>query len=379
MTRRLGLELTPQELRGVWASPWPGRPGDAFVMAWDGQDLAGAVAALRAAHPTPDSIALAIGLGFLEVARVTLPPADEVTREQIVALDAGRYLGANAPLQAMVAPASDVAMGCDEGWLARVVRTLQEWAPVTRVEATPVALVASGCPDGHWAVETGSGEAGVIEVRGGRLAGVRRGTRGEGVPLPSLGPLAGTARAAWGALLRQDAPAGGTLMDSTARRAADRRRWQGLATAALGAAAGLLFLAAAVDRSRERTLAALDARAATLADSAAPALAAHAERLTAAREAGSARAVVARRPDPVATLATLSTLLPRDVVVTSIRMTGADWQVEGTARAAAALVPLLDADPRFDNVRSTAASARFRDGRETRESFSITFHVATPD
>ena len=38
MTRRLGLELTPQELRGVWASPWPGRPGDAFVMAWDGQD-----------------------------------------------------------------------------------------------------------------------------------------------------------------------------------------------------------------------------------------------------------------------------------------------------------------------------------------------------
>ncbi|MBL8959867.1 MAG: PilN domain-containing protein [Gemmatimonadetes bacterium] len=347
------------------------------MLAWDGQDIAGAVAALRTAHPAPDAIALAIGLGFLEVARVTLPPVDEATREQMVALDAGRYLGANAPLQAMVAPASDVAMGCDEGWLAQVVRAVQEWAPVTRVEATPVAIVASGCPDGHWAVEAGAGEAGTIEVRDGRLAGVRRGTNGDGGALPPLGPLAGTARAAWGALLREDAPAVGTLMDGRARRAADRRRWQGLATAALGAAAGLLFLAAAVDRSRERTLAALDARAAVLADSAAPALAWQAERLMAAREIGSARTLVASRPDPVATLAALSALLPRDVVVTSIRMTGAEWQVEGTARAAAALVPLLDADPRFDQVRSTAASARFRDGRETRESFSITFHVAT--
>ena len=78
MTRRLGLELTPHELRGVWGSRWPGRPGSAFVMTWDGQDLAAALATLRATHATPDTVALAIGLGFLEVARVTLQARQEV-------------------------------------------------------------------------------------------------------------------------------------------------------------------------------------------------------------------------------------------------------------------------------------------------------------
>ena len=148
MTRRLGLEITATELRGTWTTTWRLQPTDAFVQAWDGRDLASAVEALRAAHPAPDSIALAIGLDFLEAARVALPPADDAAREQIVALDPERYLGTNSPMHVLLPSGSDIAMGCDQAWLDGVLRTLQAWAPVTRVEATPVAVASSGCPDG---------------------------------------------------------------------------------------------------------------------------------------------------------------------------------------------------------------------------------------
>lgn len=376
MTRRLGLEITARELRGTWTTPWRLQPATTFVQAWDGRDFASAVEAMRAAHPAPDRIALSIGLDFLDVARVALPPADDAAREQIVALDPERYLGTNSPMHVLLPTGSDIAMACDQGWLDGVVRTLQGWAPVTRVEASPVAVAASGCPDGTWQLD----DDGSVEVRGGRVTAVRRTRDGHtAAALPSLGPLPGRSRAAWGAVLREDDTSLGTLMPPAARRAADRRRAQSLATAALGAVAAVLFLVAAVDRSRERTLAALDARATQLGAEAAPALAAMSEQVAAARAAGVAREVVRARPDPLGTLAALGALLPRDVVVTSIRMSGSEWQVEGTAKTAAALVPLLDADPRFDQVRSLGASARFRDGRTTRESFSIAFHVATSD
>lgn len=375
MTRRLGLEITARELRGTWTTPWRLQPAATLVQAWDGRDFASAVEAMRVAHPTPDCIALAIGLDFLDVARVALPPADDAAREQIVALDPERYLGTNSPMHVLLPAGSDIAMGCDQGWLDGVVRTLQGWAPVTRVEASPVAVAASGCPDGTWQLD----DDGSVEVRGGRVTAVRRTSDGRTAALPSLGTLTGRSRAAWGALLREDDVSLGSLMPPAARRAADRRRAQSLATAALGALAAVLFLVAAVDRSRERTLAALDARATQLGAEAAPALAAMTEQVATARAAGVAREVVRARPDPLGTLAALGALLPRDVVVTSIRMSGSEWQVEGTAKTAAALVPLLDADPRFDHVRSLGASARFRDGRTTRESFSIAFHVATSD
>jgi Tfp pilus assembly protein PilN len=380
MTERLGLEITPAVLRGAWGSTWRTHPVRTFEVAWDGQDLAGAVAALRQAHPTPEAIALAVGLGFLEVARVELPPAPDDAREQMLALDPERFLGANSTLQVVLAPGSDVAIGCDQRWLQQAVRTLEGWAPVERVEAAPVALAASGCPDGTWQLEAGTGEPGSIQVVAGRIAALRRGSQAaDAKPLPAYGEHAGTMRAAWGALRRTEAPATATLMDRGARQAANRRRWQGLAMAALGAAAASLFLVAAIDRSRERTRDALEAEAARLTTEAGPALAAQSARLAAVREHDVARSTLASRVDPAAALAAFSALLPRDVVVTAARMTGPDWQVEGTARNAAALVPLLDADPRFDNVRSLAASSRFRDGRETRESFSIAFRVGTPE
>lgn len=145
--------------------------------------------------------------------------------------------------------------------------------------------------------------------------------------------------------------------------------------AVAAAAAAVAFLLAAADRSRERTLLTLQQEAERLAAEAAPALEAQGALLRHASGRQLVHSTLGARPDIAGALSALGQVLPPDVVVSAVRATGADLQVEGTARDAAALVPLLDADPRFDNVRSLAASARFRDGRDTRESFAIAFHA----
>jgi len=61
--------------------------------------------------------------------------------------------------------------------------------------------------------------------------------------------------------------------------------------------------------------------------------------------------------------------------VLSLRASAADWQIDGTALDAAAIVPLLDRDDRFEDVRFLSASSRFRDGDRTYETFSIAFRV----
>jgi hypothetical protein len=74
-------------------------------------------------------------------------------------------------------------------------------------------------------------------------------------------------------------------------------------------------------------------------------------------------------------LAALSERLPEGATVLNLRAQGEEWQIDGTARDAAALLPLLDRDDRFDTVRFLSASARFREGPRTYETFSIAFRV----
>ncbi len=376
---RLGLEVTPTHLRGVWASRWFGRPSPGFSIAWDGHDAGPAVDRLRREHPVPSSIAVAVGLGFLEVGHADLPPAADEVREEMLALDPSRFLASNAPLQVALAPGSAVAHGCDRAWLDRLVQVLEGWAPVVRVEAAPVALAAVAA-DGAWSIDAGVDERGVVTVSRGCVSAVRRGAAVPEAPRPAApGTVAPEAVVAWGALAREDDTTNGTLMDAPARTAAHRRRRLGIVTAALAATTGFLLLIAAVDRSRQRTHDALQQEVTRLREAAGPAIAARETELARARAAHLAAALIGARPDPATALAALGQLLPRDVVISAVRVKGRDWQVDGTARDAAALLPLLDAAPRLDSVRSLGASARFRDGRETRESFSIAFRVAADD
>ncbi len=368
MSGRVVLELTPVALRGAVVSSWRRTTLHTVNIAWDPQQPEGGVAALRAAVPDADGVWVAVSSAFLHVAMTDLPPAPGEAREAMVALEPDRYFATSAPVRVALPPDSPVAFAADAAWLDRVLHLLGEWAPVMRVEAAPVAALAIHPADGEFAVPADH-ESVLVTVRQGRLTSVRRSATAAGAPTET------EKTPAWGVLLREDAPLTGTLMTSAERRQVRTRLWRGVATAVLGAAAALAFCMFSFDRARERTLQALSAEAERLTQEVQPALAAQQTLLLRQREAELVRLTSANRPDPSAALAAVSALLPRDAVVLNARVTGNAWQIDGTAANAAALVRVLDADDRLDNVRTLSASSRFRDGRTTRESFSIAFDV----
>ena len=81
------------------------------------------------------------------------------------------------------------------------------------------------------------------------------------------------------------------------------------------------------------------------------------------------------RIDPLRVLAALGERLPRDVTVLNARAIGDEWRIDGTATNAAAILPALDGDPRFVDARFLAATARYREGGKTYESFSLAFRA----
>jgi hypothetical protein len=74
-------------------------------------------------------------------------------------------------------------------------------------------------------------------------------------------------------------------------------------------------------------------------------------------------------------LAALGERLPRDVTVLNARAMGDEWRIDGTSTNAAAILPALDGDPRFADARFLAATARYREGGKTYESFSLAFRA----
>jgi hypothetical protein len=77
----------------------------------------------------------------------------------------------------------------------------------------------------------------------------------------------------------------------------------------------------------------------------------------------------------------MSELLPRGVVLTRLRVNGDEWQASGRARGgeAAAIVPALERDGRFTDVRMTSPSTRFREDAQEYESFAVAFRVRPAD
>jgi hypothetical protein len=92
-------------------------------------------------------------------------------------------------------------------------------------------------------------------------------------------------------------------------------------------------------------------------------------------ETSAARSAGAAHVDPVAVLGAISRRLPHDAVVMSLRADGDEWQIDGTARDAASILPALDADPMLENVRFLSASSRFNEGSRTYETFAIGLHA----
>lgn len=367
MSAVIGLEIGAISIRAVALSGFGRRTIHSAEAPWDGSDASPAIAALQRELGAASQIAVAIGLPFLHVSRVPLPAVAFRDRESMLALEPERYFATTEPVTTSLAPNSSVAFAANSAWLETLVRQLSIWGSVVRVEPVPVAIArgAGTAKEVHC-------EGGVVASTNGTVASVRRSF--ENSQSHETADRFSIARAAAHGV---NASLDGTLMRTAERAAVTSRRWRSVAVAAVAAAAGIVFCGAAWDQSRDRLLAALEQQASQRAEEVRPALEAQETLMLRDQEAALLTARQNGRSRATETLAAISSVLPSDVVVLNARMlnVGQDWQIDGTARDAAALIPLFDKDARFDNVRTLAASTRFRDGNRTRESFSIALHV----
>lgn len=379
MSGRVGVELTPTAVRMVRVSPVSNRVIETLEIPWDPSRPAEAVATLRARAGRPDGISLAIGLGFLEVARLDLPPVAPEERARMIELEPDRYFAAanRETFVVTVAPDESIAFATPSARLESWIAAFESWAPVEWVEPSPVALARAMGQDATatFAMDAVDGEFGLVQLDRGRLVSVRRtldqNAARDARPAPALGSARPPFAAAVGVVRRRAANSAPALAPDVRRRRIGARQRATVVVSSLAAIVAVLFAIWAADRWRERTLLDLDTRIAQAESQGAAADAALRQLRSRESEAAALRDVAANRADPLGALAAISATLPREANVLSARATGNDWQIDGTASDASALVPLLDRHAQFDSVRFLTASSRYRDGNRSYETFSI--------
>jgi len=193
--------------------------------------------------------------------------------------------------------------------------------------------------------------------------------------LLTLPDLDGAFSVAHGAALSFDGAIDAMLLTPSIERgfvSAQRRRFMTWSVAAM-AAVGLMVWSVGVSRSR--LLDTLTSEVAAARDAATEGNASVVRALTIDRELAAITTTTADRADALAALAALGARLPVEAVAQRVRMVGNEWQVEGNATTASAVLAALAAEPGFEKVRFLAPSNRFRDGADDRETFAIAFVV----
>jgi len=353
-----------------------GNPAAVIRVPWSPEDPAAMVQALQATGATPSGLVVVVGLAFLEVAQPGLPPIDAAAKRAVLWRDADRYF----PLTdaAAVVAVEDVALAMSARQLLSWVQALRALAPVCAIVTAP--QVAARVRSGTLSLPAGPGERGVLSASHGLVQSVRRAPHAAlpgGESAPDLTSALLNEALAW-----RDITPDQQLLDPTLvadAQLAHRQRWT--LSIAVAVAAVLLLLVSA-DHRRDAEHASMTARAAILAQQAEPALRAEARRNRARDELALLADAQARQhaPDaPLVVLAHVGRVLPRDAFVQRLEWDGQQWRMEGTADNAPRLVPLLDGDQHFRDVRIAAASQRFLDAGRPRESFAITFRMRDGD
>ena len=385
MITAIGIALESNVLRAVY------RKGGKFIAIetpWDPTRPQEAIDALSAEVGRVRTIALAVGLGFLETARPELPPLAEADRLRLLRRDADRYFPLEGAAAVTDAKAGALSFAITSEQLQRWIAAFASWAPVRSVVAAPnaitVALASRGTSSSVFTIDAGANERGVMRFADGVVEEARR------VPI-SLAPsvlngtrpiddrrieeLPGQYAAAIGALDSIKSPLSVMLLDAPLERVL-RRNQQRRAWLSYFIFAAMLFLTGtALNLSREKTFLETERAVAALTTAAAPALEAQARLNSLNEESRMLTVRQSNRDGALAVLVALSTVLPNDVFVQRLDWNGTEWHIDGSANQAATIVPKLDADGIFTNVRVLSASARFRDGNRMRESFSIAFQV----
>lgn len=334
---------------------------------------------LRGSLGASTSVVLVVGLSLLEVAEPSLPPLAARERRTVLLRDADRYF----PIEEAIAVASEgrFAFAVASQSLASWVRAFSRLGAIRAIVAAP-QVATHLQTTATVSLPAAAGEYGVLRVAHGALESVRRVNASDNAASrdkvhSAMSTLDATAvcRAAFDWI---SASTEVQLLDAPmalSMQRVRRRRWT---LSAIAAVASLGMLVWSLDRWRERQLTALSAEAQSLEERAAPAVAAEERASRAQREIAMLGDAQLRRrsPDaPLAVLAHLTRLLPGDAVVQKLEWDGVQWRVDGTADHAPLLVPILDGDAAFRDVRIAATSQRFLDIGRQRETFSISFRV----
>ncbi len=378
----VGLELTGNRIRAITVSRFMNRALRRFDIPWNPADPDRAVALLRENLGAVDAIGVAIGFDFLYPKHIKLPPVTAVEKRRMIALEPERFFPVSAPVIVSAAGASDLVFATDavacERWLAALAR----WGPIQNVEAAPAAFARAAhsarLPNGVYRLSSADDSANYVEISSGAVVSARRaGPRGATLAAhasPDAGGVPGEFMSAYGAALGVGSSPGEMLVSEEMhkRLSGNRIRSLAIAMALLVVAVGFALFSGL--SARERLQERMDSEIAILRPRAAMAEALQG-RIARIGSASAAAKTAQGGMDPLAVLGVLSKRLPGDVVVMSIRGSGSEWQISGTAKDAAAIIPALDSDPTIKDVRFLAGTSRFTEGRRTYETFSIGFRV----
>jgi Tfp pilus assembly protein PilN len=198
-------------------------------------------------------------------------------------------------------------------------------------------------------------------------------------PLPSIAGPEASFLTAYGTALAIGQEHKASLMPPAVERRVLRRRRRDLWLAGAAAVAAFALAMSGLDASRARAERRLDDRLAEVRSQATEVLALQTEAESLIRERRELEGIETQRPRPLEVLLAVSQLLPPDAHVRAIRMTRSGWEIDGYARDAAALVPVLDDHSEFEDVRFRSATTRAQVGNQAYESFSLALrHVSAP-
>jgi hypothetical protein len=391
-----------------------------------------AIGNLAALLGKPKRIAVAIDLHLLRIKRVTLPALPAGERRNILQLEPERFFAVRGDgIVAAVRAEDGLVIAAPAGALARWVEAIERIAPVDLVEPAPFALARAlvSAPGPHSGPITdalvvfdgGDAGIGVAEIRESRVTRARRvfGTVPQvaaaltadgfvaerttpvylepwsdercaelasawpGVtvePLPGIG-VPGPFAVAYGAALggEHPPPIAETLVSPAHGAAIRRRHLRSVGGAAVACAAALMFAVSSLDNRRDREIDSLNAATAALTARAAPALAIQTELQQLSLRASAVREIGAERPDPLRALRALSASLPAGAFARQVRGAGADWQADGYAPNASAVLGALGTGAEFRDVHFLAATDRAQIANHQYESFALAFrYVPAP-
>ncbi len=421
MSGRIGVELGPGSLRAVRLDGWTGRRARAVEADWDLESPAQAVRELREHLGRARRVGVAVRLPLLLTKRVRLPPLPPAERRNMLRLEPHRYFPVRLEDLVVAIRPDDLVFAAREASLSEWVRALEELGPVDVVEPGPVALTRglgrAGVSDGTAVLDESGGGFGLVEIRGGKVARVRRmyGSRSEAAailsatdpaaprrvylcpwsdelarelavelpgavfePLPDVGAVPGSFLSAYGAALGIGRDLGEALVPDDLRGRIVARRWRDFAVAATSVAAALAFALVSADARRERTVERVSGQVRSLTARATPALALQSEVQALDRQTRALAQIQAERPDPLEVLLAISRRLPPGATLRTLRLAESEWQLDGYARQAGEVTRALGGAPEFRDVRLLSATNRAQVGDRIYETFAVSFRFVPP-